>query len=99
MNQSQNEMLRAIKSDQYVLPIVYQKKHGRLKEFLKTMQLIQKVVRQRCPKKGCREVFMSDHLYILWTNGNVETAEKMVFMYGINSLLHDWWDEVTIILW
>jgi hypothetical protein len=35
----------------------------------------------------------------LWTNDNVITAEKMVFMYGINSKSRDWWDEVTIIIW
>ncbi|WP_291330005.1 DsrE family protein [Desulfovibrio sp. UCD-KL4C] len=39
------------------------------------------------------------HLYILWTNADVEVAEKMVFMYGVNSLLKGWWEEVTIILW
>ncbi len=39
------------------------------------------------------------HLYILWTNGDVEAAEKMVFMYGVNSLLKGWWEDVTIILW
>ena len=38
-------------------------------------------------------------LYILWTNDNPITAEKMVFMYGINSILHRWWDKVTIIVW
>jgi len=38
-------------------------------------------------------------LTILWTNDNVITAEKMVFMYGINAKKRDWWDEVTIIIW
>jgi hypothetical protein len=36
-----------------------------------------------------------DHLYILWTNGDPITAEKRVFMYGINSLLKGWWEKVT----
>ena len=40
-----------------------------------------------------------NHLYILWTNGDPITAEKMVFMYGINSRLRGWWDEVTLIIW
>jgi hypothetical protein len=40
-----------------------------------------------------------NHLYILWTNGDPVTAEKMVFMYGINSRLREWWDEVTLIIW
>lgn len=39
------------------------------------------------------------HLYILWTNDNPVTAEKMVFMYGINSILQGWWENVTIIIW
>lgn len=39
------------------------------------------------------------HLYILWTSGDKVTAEKMVFMYAINSLIHKWWDKVTLIVW
>ena len=39
------------------------------------------------------------HLYLLWANDNPITAEKMVFMYTINSLIHKWWEEVTIIIW
>ena len=44
---------------------------------------------------------MSDktHLYVLWTNGDPITAEKMVFMYTVNSLLRGWWENVTIIIW
>ena len=39
------------------------------------------------------------HLFILWTNGNPITAEKMVFMYSINSLLKGQWEHVTLIVW
>jgi len=39
------------------------------------------------------------HLYVLWTNDNPVTAEKMVFMYTINSLKHGWWNKVTLIIW
>ncbi len=44
---------------------------------------------------------MSDEnrLYILWTNGDPVTSEKMVFMYGINCKRRGWWEEVTIIVW
>lgn len=44
---------------------------------------------------------MSDkkHLYVLWTNDNLITAEKMVFMYTINSLIHGWWEKVVLIIW
>jgi len=39
------------------------------------------------------------HLYVLWTNDNLITVEKMVFMYIINSLIHVWWEKVTLIIW
>ena len=39
------------------------------------------------------------HLYVLWTNDNLVTAEKMVFMYTINALKHEWWEKVTLIVW
>ena len=39
------------------------------------------------------------HLYVLWTNDNPITAEKMVFMYTVNSLIHGWWEKVTLIVW
>jgi hypothetical protein len=41
----------------------------------------------------------NDHLYILWTNGDPTTAEKMVFMYATNSLIKRWWKKVTLIIW
>ena len=40
-----------------------------------------------------------NHLYLLWTNDNPVTAEKMVFMYTINSLAQGWWEKVTLIIW
>lgn len=40
-----------------------------------------------------------EHLYILWTNNDTVTAEKMVFMYGLNGLKRGWWKRVTIIIW
>ena len=39
------------------------------------------------------------HLYVLWANGDPITAEKMVFMYAVNSLIHGWWEKVTLIIW
>ncbi len=39
------------------------------------------------------------HLYLLWTNDNKMTAEKMVFMYTVNALANGWWEEVTLIIW
>jgi len=42
---------------------------------------------------------MKEGLNILWTTGDPVTAEKMVLMYAINSLLNGWWNEVTLIIW
>jgi hypothetical protein len=50
-------------------------------------------------KKKGTDMAEKNKLTILWTNDNVITAEKMVFMYGINAKTKDWWDEVTIIIW
>jgi hypothetical protein len=38
-------------------------------------------------------------LYILWANADVETSRFMVMMYAKNSLLHSWWEHVTVIVW
>jgi hypothetical protein len=40
-----------------------------------------------------------DELYILWTNADPVTAEKMVFMYARNALKNGWWKSVTVIVW
>jgi hypothetical protein len=39
------------------------------------------------------------HLYVLWTNADPITADKMVFMYTINALAHGWWEQVTLVVW
>lgn len=38
-------------------------------------------------------------LVILWTGGDKVSAENMIFMYGLNSKLKGWWEEVTLIIW
>jgi hypothetical protein len=40
-----------------------------------------------------------DHLYILWTNSDPVTAEKMVFMYALNGIKKGWWKEITVVIW
>ena len=40
-----------------------------------------------------------EHLYVLWTNDNLITAEKMVLMYVINARAHGWWEKITLIVW
>lgn len=41
----------------------------------------------------------SNQLYILWTNADMMTSDKMVMMYATNSMLKQWWDNVTVIIW
>jgi hypothetical protein len=54
-----------------------------------------------CAQCYAEEPGMKDkeHLYILWTNSDPVTADKMVFMYALNGLKKGWWKEVTIIIW
>lgn len=40
-----------------------------------------------------------NRLFILWTNADILTSDKMVMMYATNSMLQNWWDEVTVIIW
>jgi hypothetical protein len=42
---------------------------------------------------------MADELFILWTNADEVTFDKMVVMYARNSMLKQWWDKVTLIVW
>jgi hypothetical protein len=41
----------------------------------------------------------NDKLVVIWTSGDREVAQKMVFMYTINSKLRGWWKEVTLVVW
>ena len=38
-------------------------------------------------------------LHILWTNSNINTSRMMVMMYARNAMLHNLWDNVTVIIW
>lgn len=50
-----------------------------------------------------REEIMKDKvknsLVVVWSSGDRDVAEKMVFMYTLNSKLREWWKEVTLIIW
>lgn len=41
----------------------------------------------------------AERLFILWTNADFLTSDKMVMMYATNSMLNRWWDDVTVIIW
>lgn len=38
-------------------------------------------------------------LHILWTNSDLNTSRLMVMMYAKNSMLRNWWENVTVIVW
>ncbi len=42
---------------------------------------------------------MENKLNILWVNDNPHTAHSMVFMYAINGMSREWWEEIDIIIW
>jgi hypothetical protein len=41
----------------------------------------------------------NDTLVVLWTSGDIEVAEKMVYMYVYNAKKAKWFDEVVFIIW
>jgi hypothetical protein len=41
----------------------------------------------------------SDTLVVLWTSGDIEVAEKIVYMYVYNAKKASWFDEVVFIIW
>jgi hypothetical protein len=41
----------------------------------------------------------ADKLVVLWTSGDRDVALNMVFMYTLNARLHNWWADVTFIVW
>lgn len=40
-----------------------------------------------------------DTLVVLWTSGDIDVAEKMVFMYASNAKKAGWFREVIFIVW
>ena len=40
-----------------------------------------------------------ESLLIIWSSGDVDTAQRMVFMYSRNSMLHSWWQRVQLCVW
>lgn len=40
-----------------------------------------------------------DKLVVVWTSGDREVAEKMVFMYTFNAKKYEWWEDITLLVW
>ncbi len=41
----------------------------------------------------------SEKLVVVWTSGDREVAEKMVFMYTYNAKKAGWFEDVTFVIW
>lgn len=41
----------------------------------------------------------SDTLVVVWTSGDIEVAEKMVYMYTYNAAKQKWFDHVIFVVW
>ena len=45
------------------------------------------------------EISDKDKLVVVWTSGDKEVAEKMVFMYTFNAKKYEWWEDITLLVW
>ena len=50
-------------------------------------------------RAGAQEKSSRDTLVVVWSSGDIEVAEKLVFMYVSNAKRAAWFDEVTFIVW
>ncbi len=41
----------------------------------------------------------NEKLAILWTSGDIEVAEKMVYMYTLSAKKQNWWKDIVFIIW
>ncbi|MCL2498444.1 MAG: DsrE family protein [Symbiobacteriaceae bacterium] len=41
----------------------------------------------------------ANSLLVIWSSGDPDIAERMVFMYCRNSKLHSWWGTVQLCIW
>ena len=41
----------------------------------------------------------NENLVVLWTSGDIEVAEKMVYMYTLNAKKYGWWKNIIFIIW
>jgi len=46
-----------------------------------------------------QEKSAKDTLVVIWSSGDIQVAEKIVFMYVFNAKRAKWFDEVTFIVW
>ena len=52
---------------------------------------------ENMPKE--EQILDKEKLVVMWTSGEREVALKMVFMYTYNAKKHDWWKDITLLIW
>ncbi len=57
------------------------------------------VIPENLSSKDSTEISNKDKLVVVWTSGDKEVAEKMVFMYTFNAKKYEWWDDITLLVW
>ncbi len=45
------------------------------------------------------EKAQSNRLLVIWSSADRDVALNMVFMYGLNSRLKGWWEQVRLVVW
>ncbi|WP_421919685.1 DsrE family protein [Marinifilum sp.] len=55
--------------------------------------------KQILDSKPTEKMTESKKLAVVWTSGDKDVAEKMVFMYTFNAAKHKWWDQINFIIW
>lgn len=72
-----------------------------MKKLLKLTLFLVLLITAYSPSLPGQEVSKSegDTLVVVWTSGDIEVAEKLVFMYVYNAKKAKWFDEVIFIIW
>ncbi|WP_198931766.1 DsrE family protein [Labilibacter marinus] len=54
---------------------------------------------EQSPSNDSETINSKDKLVVVWTSGDKEVAEKMVFMYTYNAQKYGWWKDITLLVW
>jgi hypothetical protein len=67
--------------------------------FIYSISFVNCIAYNRSNQSLEEEMSTTKKLAVVWTSGDKEVAEKMVFMYTFNAAKHKWWDEINFIIW
>ena len=51
------------------------------------------------PFEGSQDAEEPSKLLVVWTSGDKEVAQNMVFMYTYNAKKNGWWETVNLLIW